>query len=178
MLRWLLRFLISAARGDGSPRGYLAETLRLYRRSDTHWDFVWAFEYAGVFYVDHGRVGEEATQTAFQASDWHALEAALDRFRAEGFAEAEDGQMAVLEIVAPVASDFANADELALRNRVADDIDNLFGPTGEGFWVGSGSGAGTMEVAFAVIDYDLSRGRVANLLNRDHPAHGFEVRRG
>lgn len=168
----LLTAVLSPSPASAQPV-HLPETLRLYRQTPDGLDYAWAFEYDGVLYIDMGRTGEPAHQRAFPASDWPQVEAEIARLRAEGYAEIEP--MAILVVSWPVKSRFALPWELLRRNRLTDAIEAHLGRTGQGVWIDASSGQGTMEIAFLVADYDISRASIDAFLRDRRGAAGYSI---
>ncbi len=151
--------------GGKNKKQHLDTTLRLYRRVPGGIAFAWFYEIDGMLFVDRGTLGEMAGRRNVPVSDWPEIEAEIAAARAEGFAEIDDDDLQIFQIVYAVDDTFGSSDELAKRNAVLDLLDEHFALTGQGYWIDSASGMGTMENTFLVVDFEVARASVKDLLD-------------
>ena len=148
-----------------AKRTHLPETLRLYRKGDSSIEYAWFYEFAPNLHVDRGQVGELAERRAVPIAEWTTIAAEIDTARAEGFRELADSEWQFVEIVYAVEADFASGEELNKRNRVTDILDEHFALTGQGHWIDSSSGGGTMENGFLVVDGLIAEKSIKEVLS-------------
>ena len=143
---------------------YLPETLRLYRRGPDGTDFAWIYEIGDRLFIDRGRLGEMADRRNVPISAWPLVSEEIAEAEAEGFVEIAEEDMSTFQIQYRTSREFASGEELEKRNQVRELLDEHFALTGQGFWIDSSTGMGTMESSFRVVDFDVAEACVAALL--------------
>ena len=147
-----------------APSLHLDDTLRLYRRGAEGTDFAWFYEIGDRLYVDRGRLGDLAERRDVALENWPLIEAEIAAARAEGYDELDEAAWQFVQIVYEVPGDFGSAAYLDKRNAVTGILDEHFALTGQGHWIDSSVGMGTMESGFLVVDYDIARESIARKL--------------
>ena len=74
-------------------------------------------------------------------------------------------------VVIPVAAEFPNRDEMAVRNAIIDELDSQ----GFGKFVGSGGGFGTMDFEYEVADVDAAKKTIATIVQKHMPGAEYKL---
>ncbi len=139
--------------------------LKLYRFSDTkkeYWE-TWK-EDKGTHLVHWGELGTRGefrtvkTQGTLKAKD--VVEAEAQAMQAQGFAEIDED--ARFRLIVEYAIDgMGTTDDVDMRHKLEDRLNETLGWTGLGHCDGGSIGSGTMEVCCFVVDFEIAREVVA-----------------
>ncbi|CTQ49865.1 hypothetical protein [Jannaschia donghaensis] len=146
---------------------FMDRTLRLYRRSPEGLQFIWVYGFEnGNIHIDSGLCGKMADRKQVPATEREKIALFVQAMTGDGFSEVDEEGMTFMEIVFPVAGDFADDAEFQKRNELVDSLDEFLALTGQGFVDGASSGMGTMEVAFMSADAETSKSVIADWLSK------------
>lgn len=171
-----LRDRIGQGLRKGSPHD-LPRPLRLYRPDDLGMAYLWLDLADGVITLKVGNIGHPGETAQYDSADWPRIRDHLDALRDTGFAEIPDHEMEFLQIVHPVKGDMTDAHERARRDALIEHANAFLALTGQGRWVNSTTGDCMMETGFLVVDYDIARATLSDLLDASDFSDYLSIRR-
>jgi len=135
--------------------------LKLYKRNlnELHYWETWdKDDSTGI--VHWGIVGQKGENKEVRSKLFSnfrkTIQKEIDQKLADGYAEFDEHDLSNLE-VEYIIEGMGSPEDLALRHKLEEKLDNVLGWTGLGHVDGGNIGSGTMEVNCTVVDYEIAR---------------------
>lgn len=154
---------------------YQFQTLRLYRPATDGLAFLWIHTEGEQIVLNLGAAGKGSRQKRVPSARRRSVHNLIAELRQQGYCEVTPAEMPTVDVVWPVTGFCANCDELRFRRDMNLALSHRCTQLGLGFWVGSSTGQGTMELAYKVVDADLARPSLTRDVRDLAPDRAFEV---
>lgn len=145
--------------------------LKLYKEIDGQLHYWETWDKGGKTAVVHwGIVGQQGDTKKIKSipnlSLKETVQLEIEARTKEGYEVFDRGKMVDLEVEYKI-DDFGSKEDLDKRHRLESYLDNVLGWTGLGHVDGGSIGSGTMEVGCVVVDFDIAKNVLENVLK--HP---------
>ena len=101
------------------PNQHLDDTLRLYRRGPGGTEFAWFYEIGDRLYIDRGNLGDMADPRDVPLEDWPEVEAEMKGLKDAGFAELDEDDWQLAQIVYEVPDNAVMRKNIVADSRAA-----------------------------------------------------------